>query len=236
MPDKPPASGKAVRQFLQEVAQTPVPTSSSDASRLLFAMDATASREPTWDRGCHLQAQMFSSTSHIGNLNIQLCYYRGFNQFRASRWCTSAESLLAAMASVRCMGGYTQIRRVMQHALKVHQSNRLRAVVFVGDAIEEEPDLLCHLAGKMGVLGLPMFMFQEGHNAQVKNIFQQIATLTGGAYAPFDLQSASELKDLLSAVALFATGGRQALEAPSKGKGDNQYRLLWRQLKASRQD
>ena len=236
MPDKPPASGKAVRQFLQEVAKTPVKTSSLDASRLLFAMDATASREPTWDRGCHLQGQMFSSTAHIGNLNIQLCYYRSFNQFRASRWCTSAESLLAAMSSVRCMGGYTQLRRVMQHAIKEHQRNRLRAVVFVGDAIEEDPDLLCHLAGKMGVLGLPMFMFQEGQAARVKNIFQQIATLTGGAYAPFDLQSASELKDLLSAVALFATGGLQALAAPSKGKGDNQYRLLWRQLKDSTQD
>ncbi len=225
-----PASSKEVSQFLKKVGTTPVKTSGAVTSRLLFAMDATASREPSWDRACHLQGQMFTSTSHLGNLNIQLCYYRGFNQFHASRWCTSAESLLEAMSSVRCMGGYTQIKRVMEHAIKEHQTNRLRAVVFVGDAMEEDPDALCHLAGKMGVLGIPLFMFQEGQTTQVKNIFQQMAELTGGAYAPFDLKSASELKDLLSAVALFATGGIQALESVSKGSESNRYNLLWQQL------
>ncbi len=205
------APGSEVGQFLNKVARTPVITTDT-ASRLLFAMDATASRGPTWDRACHLQGQMFTATSHLGQLKVQLCYYRGFNQFRASGWCSSPEALLEAMSSVRCLGGYTQLRRVLEHAMKEHQSNRLRAAVFVGDALEEDPDQLCHLAGKMGVLGIPLFMFQEGQTASVKSVFQQLAQLTGGAYAPFDLNSASELTDLLSAVAVFATGGKQALE------------------------
>src|SRR3546814_9870581 len=34
--------------------------------RLIFAMDATASREPTWDRACRLQGEMFKETAALG--------------------------------------------------------------------------------------------------------------------------------------------------------------------------
>ena len=44
------------------------------------------------------------------------------------------------------------------------------------------------------------------------NTFRQIAELSGGAYAPFNSSSAEELKNLLAAVAVYAAGGRKALE------------------------
>ena len=47
-------------------------------ARLIFAMDATASREPTWDRACQVQGQMFLETAALGGLEVQLVYYRGF--------------------------------------------------------------------------------------------------------------------------------------------------------------
>ena len=200
-----------VGQFLDEVARTPARMDKAELSRLLFAMDATASREPAWDRACHLQGRMFEATTDLGNLAVQLCYYRGFNEFRQSNWCQSADSLLQEMTDVKCRGGYTQISRVLEHALAENSQNRLKAVVFVGDALEEDADRLCHLAGRMGVLNLPLFMFQEGQGPGVRSVFEQMAGLSGGAYAPFDLNSASGLKDLLSAVAVFATGGRRAL-------------------------
>jgi len=222
-------SGTEVSEFLEKVARTPVAKSDTDVSRLMFAMDATASRGPTWDHACHLQAQMFEATSQIGDLAVQLCHYGGFNHFSAGNWCRSSLQLQGEMTRVRCLGGHTQIRRVLEHAIAEHRKNRLRAIVFVGDAIEENPDELCHLAGQLGVLGVPLFMFQEGHDPGVRSVFMQMAELSGGAFAPFNLASASELKDLLSAVAVFATGGRAALEKFEKREGSPP--LLTRQLR-----
>ncbi len=191
-------------------------------------MDATASREPTWDHACHLQGEMFSATDSLGGLSVQLCYYRGFAEFRALEWCTDTATLLRQMSAVRCLGGHTQIRRVLDHALK---ADRIEAVVFVGDAMEENPDTLCQCAGKLGILNVPLFMFHEGNHPQVRSIFQQMTQLSGGAYAPFDLNSASELKQLLSAVAVYAAGGRAALEDFSRQSG-SEIKRLTRQLKS----
>ena len=217
---KPPtiSSRQDVSRFLEKVARTPVRRHGGNLGRLVFAMDATASREPTWDRACHLQGQMFEATADVGNLAVQLCYYRGFNEFHAGSWCESAASLQAEMSHVQCLGGQTQIRRVLDHAAQENRRNRIRAVVFVGDALEEDADALCHLAGQLGVMQLPLFMFQEGYDPLVRTVFQQMAHLSGGAFAPFDLSSASELKDLLSAVAVYATGGKQALTRFSGGR------------------
>ena len=82
--------------------------------RLIFAIDATASRQPTWDTACQIQAGMFRATSEVATLAIQLCYYRGFNEFHASRWLTDSTRLGQLMASVYCEGGHTQIARVLR--------------------------------------------------------------------------------------------------------------------------
>lgn len=227
---KPPqVSSKAVGDFLARVARTPLARDVKPPGRLLFAMDATASREPTWDTACHLQSRMFSATENIGSLAVQLCYYRGFNEFRTSVWCANPTELLSEMTGVRCLGGYTQIRKVLDHALAEHRRNPVKAVVFVGDAVEEDGDALCHRAGRLGVMKIPLFMFQEGSLPGVAAIFQQMAQLSGGAYAPFDRKSAAELKALLGAVAVFAAGGIEALEDFSR-RGPRQLGLLARQV------
>ena len=207
-----PSNRKDIDRFLDKVARTPVRRDDQPVARLMFGMDATASREPTWDRACHLQSLMFEATADLGNLSVQLCYYRGFNEFHRGSWCNAADQLHEEMTRVRCLGGFTQIHRVLTHAQTEHHQNRIRALVFVGDAIEEDADTLCHQAGQLGVMGVPLFMFQEGGDPGVKSVFRQMAQLSGGAWAPFNLNSADELRDLLSAVAVFATGGRKALE------------------------
>lgn len=208
----PIATRNDVSEFLTRVTNTRLPVKTQGKGKLVFAMDATASREPTWDRACHLQAEMFATTDALGGLSIQLCYYRGFNQFYSSPWCDHSAELLAEMASARCLGGHTQIHKVLTHLLEENSRQKIQAAVFVGDAIEEDADKLCHLAGKLGVLDIPLFVFQEGYNPRVTSVFKQMAQLSGGAFAPFDLNSASQLKNLLSAVAIFAAGGRSALE------------------------
>src|SRR5208282_958964 len=96
-----------VDAFLRQVAAAPVPARSA-VGRLIFALDATASREPTWDRACHIQGEMFEATVGLGGLEIQLVFYRGFTECKASRWVTSAAELHRIMRSVHCVGGETQ--------------------------------------------------------------------------------------------------------------------------------
>ena len=191
---------------------TPRPVPSARRGRLIFGMDATASREPMWDQACHIQSEMFTETASIGGLDVQLCFYRGFREFYASKWVGVASELHRLMSNTRCAGGLTQISRLLDHTIRETQNSRVNALVFVGDAMEEEIDRLSDKAGQLGLNGVPAFMFHEGYNPQAEKAFREIASLSGGAYCRFDASSAQQLRDLLAAVAVFAAGGRKALE------------------------
>jgi hypothetical protein len=207
-----------VDQFLRNLAAAPAPRTGK-RGRLIFAMDATASREPTWDRACQLQGEMFQATASLGGLDVQLVFYRGFRECKASPWVSDSRDLLKRMTAVRCLGGQTQVGRVLGHAVKESRRDKVNALVFVGDCFEEDVDAVCRTAGELGLLGVPCFMFHEGHDAPARRAFQQIARLTGGAYCPFDASSARQLKELLGAVAVYAAGGRQALEHYGQSRG-----------------
>lgn len=197
--------------------------------KLIFAMDATASREPTWKRACDIQAEMFKNTASIGGVEIQLAYYRGLCDFTASPWIRDPQEMLALMKAVRCQTGETQIRRVLKHALKENGNGRVSAVVFVGDCVEENAETLIKLATEAGVVGMPIFLFLEGEDTNAKEVFEEMARLSGGAFCVFDAKSPWQLKELLSAVAVYAAGGRQALVDYSKGR-DVSVNLLTNQI------
>jgi hypothetical protein len=208
-----PAESKQaeVEAFLRQVAAMPAVRPASGRGRLVFALDATASREPTWDHACRLQGEMFEATASLGGLDVQLVFYRGFGECKASRWLSRAQDLHAAMRKVSCVGGETQIARVLKHAIDEAKAGRVNALVFVGDAMEEPLDGLARLAGEMALLNVPAFMFHEGDNPVAARGFKEIARLSRGAYCPFNSASAQQLKELLGAVAVFAAGGRKAL-------------------------
>lgn len=224
------SSAGAVEEFLQKVAATPVTKPAGQRGRLMFAIDATASREPTWDMACHLQGEMFQETANLGGLDVQLVYYRGFGECRATPWVSNSRDLVERMNRVRCLGGRTQIRKVLHHAMKETKRQPVDALVFVGDCMEEDVDKLCHQAGELGLLGVRAFMFHEGGEPTARRAFEQIAQLTGGAYCPFDAGSARQLKELLSAVAVYAAGGRKALEDMGAKRGGAAL-LITHQLK-----
>jgi hypothetical protein len=192
------------------------------SGRLIFALDATASREPTWKLAClRLQAGMFNEVRSVGSLAVQLVYYRGLDECESSRWHTDHTKLSGLMESIGCVMGHTQIGRVLTHARHETQAllplpNRLggiSALVFIGDACEENPDKLAKGAGELGRLNVPCFMFQEGECREVEAIFREIARLTHGAYGRFNAGAAQQLGALLRAVAVFAVGGLPALAA-----------------------
>ncbi len=214
-----------VDKFLQKVAMTPPASASGQPGRLMFAIDATASREPTWDMASQIQAEMFSQTETLGGLEVQLCFYRGFGEFRATKWLTSSAELIGRMNRVRCLAGQTQIRKVLRHAAKESKQRKVNAVVFVGDVVEEDIDELGHLAGELGLQGTPAFIFHEGGEPISRRAFMQVAKLSGGAYCSFDTGSAKQLRDLLAAVAVYSAGGRRALENYSNRKGGKVLQL-----------
>ena len=216
---------KDVDGFLAQLKATPVPTSDGHG-KLVFAMDATMSRKPSWDAALQTQAEMFREAGRIGGLDVQLIYFRGFGECRASKWVSDAEGLARLMTTVDCRGGNTQIEKVLKHVRREAQAGKVNAVVYVGDCMEENIDQLCQQAGEIGLLGVRMFMFQEGNDPIAQNAFREIARLTGGAYSRFDSGSADHLRELLSAVAVYATGGRAALADFSGAKGKGPRGLL----------
>ena len=220
LPSKSGAKGAEVEAFLEKVrAIQPAQSSGGGRGRLIFALDATASRQPAWDRAMHIQADMFRETQVLGGLDIQLVFYRGYGECKASKWYSAADALLRAMTGVTCLAGRTQIRKVLKHGRDETKKRKVNALVFVGDAMEEDVDELGHLAGELGLLGLPCFLFHEGGDPLVRNVFEQIARLSGGTCCAFDASAPQQLRDLLSAVAVYAAGGQRALADFSNKRG-----------------
>lgn len=208
--DKAPALRADVAAFLKAAGQG---KAKGTRGRLLFALDATLSRQPTWDLACTLQAQMFDAAAAAGGLSVQLAYFRGQAEARSSRWVDNSAALKNLMGGIVCRGGLTQIERLLEHAEGEAARSPIDALVYVGDAMEENPDRLCDVAGKLGLRGTRAFLFHEGADPVAARTFREIARLTRGVYLPFDMRSAGALGDLLAAVGGFAAGGRAALEA-----------------------
>jgi len=198
----------------------------AERGRLIFALDATMSRQPTWDTACKLQADMFREAAAAGGLDIQLVYYRGLAECRASPWIAEPQRLGTLMARIDCRGGHTQIGKVLAHARREHDSRKIAVLVFVGDAMEEALDDLCVRAGELGLRNVKAFMFQEGYDPVCEQAFREIARLTGGAFCRFAPGAAHELAELLRAAAAYAAGGMTALADLQKRHSSGATKLL----------
>jgi hypothetical protein len=182
--------------------------------RLIFALDATASRAATWDLARELQAAMFRAAAPLGKLDVQLAYYRDTDECRASKWLSSGEQLAQLMHKIDCRAGTTQIGRILRHTLREHEAASIQALTFIGDALEESIDPLAGLAGDLGRAGVPLFMFQEGRDIDVCKAFRLLALKSGGEYFEFNpdkLRAAAQLSEQLNAVARLALGDATAL-------------------------
>ncbi len=220
-------SGRAEIDAFLAQARSLAPNKPAGArGRLVFALDATMSRQPTWDTACRLQADMFREAGAIGGLDIQLVYFRGMGECRSSSWVSDGTRLAELMTRIDCRGGHTQIGKVLGHARRETEKARVQALVFVGDAMEEGIDDLAAAAGELGLLGVPAFMFQEGNDPVAEQAFREIARLSRGAYCRFDTGAARELGELLRAVAVYAAGGLKALADRSAQRDAGARKLL----------
>ena len=221
-----PSSGRAVEAFLDAARKTPATIQGSGVrGRLLFCLDATASREPMWEIATRLQTDMFMAASALGGLDVRLAFYRGFNEFKATPWVSDPADLVRRMRGVQCVAGQTQVGRLLSFAAEETRSRKINAVAFVGDAFEENVDAVGHAAGQLGLLGVPVFVFQEGHDPVAEQAFRAVARLSGGAWSRFDAGSADQLRKLMGAVAAYAAGGRAAMLGYAKKEGGSALML-----------
>jgi len=229
---KPQRDGPArtVEAFLAHASRLQPPALRT-TQRVIFALDATASREPTWDLACSLHAELFGVAARHGNIAIQLCHYGGHEEFVASPWAMTPEALLDDMLRVRCKGGRTQLVRVLEHAISEATRHPVRALVFIGDAFEEDERALIAAAGKLALFGVPAFVCHEGGDPTAFRAFSALARITRGALVPFAPGSAASLREFFGAVAAYATGGLDALEHLATQRGDGPSRQLLEQLK-----
>ncbi len=222
-----------VERFLRKAAATPA-VAASKRARLVFALDATMSRQPTWDLAQSLQGKMFEAAGSLGGLDVQLVYFRGMAECRASRFIENGAGLATLMGKISVRGGQTQIGRVLDHVRDETRRAPIGALIYVGDAMEERVDALCGVAGELGLLGVKAFMFHEGADPAAASAFREIARLTGGAYAAFDQSAPQRLASLLAAAAAYAAGGAQALEALAQAPKGDAARLLLTQMRQGR--
>jgi hypothetical protein len=207
MPDLTISTDKMVEEFLAKAEFEPDPT----RKRLVFAIDATASRQPTWDLAANVQAQMFMEASRYGGLDVQLVYYRGFSEMKATKFVGSAAPLVQAMAKVTCQAGHTQLAKMLKHIISEHKKAPVAAAILVGDCCEEPIDTIAQLAAELGEAGVRVYAFHEGDNQDGRAAFEEIAKRTRGALVPFDSNSPTQLRELLGAVAAYVVGGIEAL-------------------------
>ena len=226
------AGSSAVDEFLtRSNGVGPASTSASGRGRLIFALDATMSRQPTWDLAIALQGKMFDVAGSLGGLDVQLVYFRGLNECRASPFTSGGQGLARYMSRISVQGGNTQIGRVLGHARDEARRARVGALVYVGDSLEERIDPLCATAGELALLGVKAFMFHEGADPTASRGFREIARLTGGAYAAFDASAPGKLASLLKAAAAYAAGGLAALEAQARGSDPAAAQALLSQVR-----
>jgi len=229
-PIAPRDGSRDIADFVKAARGAPA-TTAGTRGRLIFALDATMSRQPTWDLAQALQARMFEVAAGLGGLDVQLVYYRGHDECRASKFVSGGQGLAALMSRIEVRGGETQIRKVLAHARNEARLAKVGALVFVGDAMEESPDELAALAGELALHGVKAFMFQEGHDPSARRTFGEIARLTGGAYSAFDAGASARLEALLRAAAAYAAGGLAALAR--RADADPAAQLLLSQMRGS---
>jgi hypothetical protein len=181
--------------------------------RLIFGLDATASRAPTWAIARELQAKMFREAAPIGQLECQLVFYRA-EECCKSKWVSSGDELAQVMNRIECEGGKTQIARVLRHA-RAEAAIGIQGLIFIGDAMEGDSiEELAALAGELGRLKAPIYIFQEGNDTAVEKAFRILALKSGGKFFKFNSnapRAVERLSGQLNAIARLAVGDREAL-------------------------
>lgn len=192
-----------------------LPAARSGKGKVIFIVDATASREATWSKTMDLQFKAFDA---MKGLEVQLVYFRGDRkekEIKASPFIRKPDVLRRLMGKIECIAGSTQIVRALTHVRVQQQSNPAAAVVYVGDVCEDNHAVAVEAAHATGVR---VFVLHEtddykprGSRAtdrrdddEDENVlcFKRMAEATGGAYTVFSSKN-SEMGEMMAEVARY---------------------------------
>jgi hypothetical protein len=177
--------------------------------RLIFAVDATASREPAWAAARLVTDALFKALP--GELDVALAVHGGSRVRIFTDFTNNPAALRDQAAGVVCQAGMTRLLPILEGSVK---RTGIRVVVYIGDVFEESVTHGRRLADTMGQRGTKLIVLHDTADPAARRdaeIFWDLAKRTNGCVLPFDANASGRLRDLLSAVAVYAVGGEKLL-------------------------
>ncbi len=192
-------------------AEPPADTAAPLRPRLIFAVDATASREPAWTAARQVTDVLVKALP--GALDVALAVHGGSRVHTFTAFTSDANTLRDRAAGVSCVAGTTRLLPILSASLK-HPS--VRVVIYIGDVFEENLQRGRHIADAMGAQNTKLIVLHDTADPAARRdaeVFWDLAKRTGGCVLPFDAAASGRLRDILSAVAVYAVGGEKLLRA-----------------------
>jgi hypothetical protein len=186
-----------------------VETTTPARPRLIFAVDATASREPAWAAARQVTDALVKALP--GELDVALAVHGGSRVHTFTEFTSQPATLRDRAAGVACQAGVTRLLPILSVSL---QQKAVRVVIYIGDVFEENMARGRQLADAMGHQGTRLIVLHDTADPTARRdaeLFWDLAKRTGGCVLPFDASSTARLRDLLSAVAVYAVGGEKLL-------------------------
>lgn len=174
--------------------------------RLVFGVDATASREAMWESAQRITDRMFDAIP--GALDVALAVHGGSEVHTWTEFSADATRFRALAAAVRCQAGRTQLCELMQRTL---DAGGVRVMSYIGDAFEEDASEAFALADRFKLRGIKVVVLADQADEPTLRVFRELADRTGGALLDFRSGELDLMGEVLGAVAALAIGGRKLL-------------------------
>jgi hypothetical protein len=200
----------ALRPFAAALPVPPAPaTETPTRPRLIFGVDATASREPAWAAARSVTDALVRALP--GELDVALAVHGGSRLHTFTPFTSNPATLRDRAAGLGCIAGYTRMLPILDRAMT---EPGVRVVVYIGDVFEESLSKARRLADTMGLKSIRLFVLHDTADWTARrdgDLFADLARRTGGCVLPFDANAPDRLRDLLGAVAVYAVGGERLL-------------------------
>ena len=195
--------------------------------RLIFALDATMSRQPLWDTACKLQADMFREAAAIGGLDVQLVYYRSLAECRASRLGVAGRAARRADDAHRLPRRPHPDRQGARACARARpNARRCRRWCSSATPWRRSSTISARRPASSACSACRPSCSRKATTPIAEQAFREIARLTKGAYCRFDPGAAHQLGELLRAVAAYAAGGMRALADLSARRDAGAIKLI----------
>jgi hypothetical protein len=179
--------------------------------RLVFAIDATASRQPAWEAARTTTDALFQALP--GQLDVALAVHGGSRVKLFTEFVSEPAALRDQASSVRCEAGMTRLVEIME---RCRDASDVKVLVYIGDVFEEGLEEAEQAATALRLRGTRVIVLHDRAQAlqldASAEAFQRIAQFTQGAVLPFDPSAVTALRALLEAVATLAVGGIKLLQ------------------------